>query len=236
MISVCIATYNGERFIREQIGSIINQLGNEDEIIISDNGSTDSTIDIIKEIDDKRIKLIKGPEKKSPTSNFENALMHAKGEYIFLSDQDDVWKDNKISICMQYLKHYDCVISDAEMVDENLNIIEKSYYKVHNTKQSRIYNTLIKNGHMGCCMAFTKRVLKASLPFPKDIPMHDIWIGNIAAYRFNVKFIPNKLIQFRCHGRNSSFTASVKSGNSLFRMLMIRWTVIKCLSFKFIFS
>lgn len=114
MISVCIATYNGERFIREQIGSIINQLGNEDEIIISDNGSTDSTIDIIKEIDDKRIKLIKGPEKKSPTSNFENALMHAKGEYIFLSDQDDVWKDNKISICMQYLKHYDCVISDAE--------------------------------------------------------------------------------------------------------------------------
>ena len=144
MISVCIATYNGERFIREQISSIINQLGNEDEIIISDNGSTDSTIDIIKEIDDKRIKLIKGPKKKSPTSNFENALMHAKGEYIFLSDQDDVWKDNKISICMQYLKHYDCVISDAEMVDENLNIIEKSYYKVHNTKQSRIYNTLIK--------------------------------------------------------------------------------------------
>ena len=56
---------------------------------------------------------------------------------------------------MQYLKHYDCVISDAEMVDENLNIIEKSYYKVHNTKQSRIYNTLIKNGYMGCCMAFT---------------------------------------------------------------------------------
>lgn len=148
MISVCIATYNGERFIREQISSIINQLGNEDEIIISDNGSTDSTIDIIKEIDDKRIKLIKGPKKKSPTSNFENALMHAKGEYIFLSDQDDVWKDNKISICMQYLKHYDCVISDAEMVDENLNIIEKSYYKVHNTKQSRIYNTLIKNGYM----------------------------------------------------------------------------------------
>lgn len=66
MISVCIATYNGERFIREQISSIINQLGNEDEIIISDNGSTDSTIDIIKEIDDKRIKLIKGPEKNHP--------------------------------------------------------------------------------------------------------------------------------------------------------------------------
>lgn len=66
MISVCIATYNGERFIREQISSIINQLGNEDEIIISDNESTDSTIDIIKEIDDKRIKLIKGPEKNRP--------------------------------------------------------------------------------------------------------------------------------------------------------------------------
>lgn len=144
MISVCIATYNGERFIREQISSIINQLGNEDEIIISDNGSTDSTIDIIKEIDDKRIKLIKGPKKKSPTSNFENALMHAKGEYIFLSDQDDVWKDNKISICMQYLKHYDCVISDAEMVDENLNIIENHIIKYTTPSSHAFITPLLK--------------------------------------------------------------------------------------------
>ena len=149
MISVCIATYNGEKFIEQQIRSIINQLEAGDEIIVSDNDSIDSTINTIKSIDDKRIKIVKGPEKKSPTSNFENALMHAKGEYIFLSDQDDVWKDNKVSTCMQWLRQYDCVISDAEMNDENLNIIEKSYYKVHSTKSSFLYNLLVKNGYMG---------------------------------------------------------------------------------------
>lgn len=229
MISVCIATYNGEKFIEQQIRSIINQLEAGDEIIVSDNDSIDSTINTIKSIDDKRIKIVKGPEKKSPTSNFENALMHAKGEYIFLSDQDDVWKDNKVSTCMQWLRQYDCVISDAEMNDENLNIIEKSYYKVHSTKSSFLYNLLVKNGYMGCCMAFRKSVLEAALPFPKEIPMHDIWIGNIAACKFKVKFIPDKLIMFRCHGNNSSFTALNKSGNSLFKMFMIRWTIIRLL-------
>lgn len=85
-------------------------------------------------------------------------------------------------------------------------------------------------------MAFTRRVLEASLPFPPDIPMHDIWIGNVAAYKFSVKFIPDKLVMFRCHGNNSSFTAAKKSGNSIFRMLMIRLTVIKRLSAKLLFS
>lgn len=226
-ISVCIAAYNGEKFIRQQLDSILGQLGENDEVIISDNGSTDSTTDIIKQIGDGRIRIIDGPEKKSPVFNFENALKYALGDYIFLSDQDDVWKDNKVEVCMAWLKDYDCVVSDAEMTDEKLDVIERSYFKVHDTRPGKIYNTLIKNCYMGCCMAFTRRVLEASLPFPKDIPLHDIWIGNVAAYKYNVKFIDDKLIMFRCHENNSSFTARKKSGYSIFRMFMIRWTVIK---------
>lgn len=235
MISVCIATYNGEKFIRQQISSIISQIGDKDEIIVSDDGSADSTVSIIQGFGDKRIKIIKGPEKKSPTLNFENALRHACGDYIFLADQDDVWKSNKVSTCMQWLCKYDCVVSDAEMTDGKLNIIESSYYKVHSTKTSRYYNLLLKNGYMGCCMAFSRRVLDAALPFPEDIPMHDIWIGNIAAFKFSVRFIPDRLVMFRCHGNNSSFTAAGKSGNSIFRMFMIRWTVIKRLAAKLLF-
>lgn len=123
MISVCIATYNGEKYIGEQIASILKQLNANDEVIISDDGSTDATLSIIKTFQDPRIRVIPGPQKHSPTQNFENVLHHAQGDYIFLSDQDDVWKTNKVATCMKWLQKYDCVISNAEVTDEHLNIL-----------------------------------------------------------------------------------------------------------------
>ena len=118
MITVCIATFNGEKYIREQLNSILFQLSLQDEVIVSDDGSTDNTISIIKSFNDKRIKIIDGVHRHSPTLNFENALKEAKGDYIFLADQDDVWKDDKVKICLKWLQHYDCIISDAEVTDE----------------------------------------------------------------------------------------------------------------------
>lgn len=213
MISVCIATYNGERYIRQQIESIVCQLNVDDEIIVSDDGSTDGTLDIVKGIGDKRIKIIEGPGRKSPILNFECALKASKGDFIFLSDQDDVWKPNKVEICMKWLKTYHCVVSDAEVTDNRLKPLYPSLYAIMQVRQGRIYNTIWKNGYTGCCMAFRRNVLEASLPFPKDIPMHDIWIGNVAAYKYNVIFIPDRLIHFRrhentisCNGKGSKFT------------------------------
>ena len=213
MISVCIATYNGERYIRQQIESIVCQLNVDDEIIVSDDGSTDGTLDIVKGIGDKRIKIIEGPGRKSPILNFECALKASKGDFIFLSDQDDVWKPDKVEICMKWLKTYNCVVSDAEVTDNRLKPLYPSLYDIMQVRQGRIYNTIWKNGYTGCCMAFRRNVLEASLPFPKDIPMHDIWIGNVAAYKYNVIFIPDRLIHFRrhentisCNGKGSKFT------------------------------
>ena len=217
MISVCVATYNGEKFIREQIDSILCQLSSDDEIIVSDDGSTDGTIVIINCIGDKRIRIIEGPRKHSPTFNFENALKEAKGDYIFLADQDDVWKTNKVEVCMKWLQKYDCVVSDAEVTDSNLNPLYPSLYAIMQVRQGHIYNTVWKNGYTGCCMAFRRNILEASLPFPKDIPMHDIWIGNVAAYQYNVKFISEKLVLFRrhdhvisCNGKGSRFSLCQK--------------------------
>ena len=213
MISVCIATYNGERYIRQQIESIVCQLNVDDEIIVSDDGSTDGTLDIVKGIGDKRIKIIEGPGRKSPILNFECALKTSKGDFIFLSDQDDVWKPDKVEICMKWLKTYHCVVSDAEVTDNRLKPLYPSLYAIMQVRQGRIYNTIWKNGYTGCCMAFRRDVVEASLPFPKDIPMHDIWIGNVAAYKYNVIFIPDRLIHFRrhentisCNGKGSKFT------------------------------
>lgn len=213
MISVCIATYNGERFVREQIDSILCQLSSDDEVIVSDDGSTDNTVAILNNIGDKRIRIIVGPRKHSPTQNFECALKASKGDYIFLSDQDDVWKQNKVEVCMKWLHQYACVVSDAEVTDCRLNPLHPSLYAIMQVRPGRIYNTIWKNGYTGCCMAFRRDVLNASLPFPKSVPMHDIWIGNVAAFKYNVKFITDKLIYFRrhddtvsCNGKGSKFT------------------------------
>ena len=226
MISVCVATYNGEKFIREQIDSILCQLSSDDEIIVSDDGSTDGTIVIINCIGDKRIRIIEGPRKHSPTFNFENALKEAKGNYIFLADQDDVWKTNKVEVCMKWLQKYDCVVSDAEVTDSNLNPLYPSLYAIMQVRHGRIYNTIWKNGYTGCCMAFRRNVLNASMPFPKDIPMHDIWIGNVAAYKYNMKFIPDKLIMFRRH--NETISCNGKGSKySIWQQMKFRWSIIK---------
>lgn len=226
MITVCIATFNGEKYIREQLNSILFQLSLQDEVIVSDDGSTDNTISIIKSFNDNRIKIIDGVHRHSPTLNFENALKEAKGDYIFLADQDDVWKDDKVKICLKWLQHYDCIISDAEVTDENLKITSPSLYQLMNIKSGRVYNILYKNGYTGCCMAFTRRVKEAALPFPKDIPMHDIWIGNVAAFLYKVKFIDDKLIYFRRHSLTISCNGK-GSRYSLYKRLMFRVSIVK---------
>lgn len=232
MISVCIATYNGERFIARQLVSILKQLGSGDEVIVSDDGSTDNTLALINRLSDRRIRIINGPRRGVPALNFENALRAAKGDYIFLSDQDDVWFDRKVEICVEYLKRCYCVVSDAIVTDGNLRQTATSFFRLNNTKAGRWYNLLLKNGYLGCCMAFRKEVRDAALPFPPNTPMHDIWIGNVAAFIFNVEFIDKPLIYFRRHGHNNSTTAH-KSSYSISEKIGFRLSVCKgliCLS------
>lgn len=228
MISVCIATYNGERYVRNQIETILPQLDAKDEIIVSDDGSTDETLNIIKSFKDSRIKILEGISNCSPIKNFERALVNVHGDYVFLSDQDDKWMPNKIEMMMRYLRFYDCVVSDNIVVDGNDEIISPSFYKQNGTHVGKYYNLFIKNGYLGCCMAFDRKVLEASLPFPNDIPMHDIWIGNVAAFRFRLKFISDKLIYFCRHGDNASTSAS-ESKYNFFRRFLFRYNTWKYL-------
>ena len=100
MISVCMATYNGERFIVGQIRSILSQLNADDELIISDDGSTDDTTILIEGIGDKRITLLNGGF-HSPIKNFENAIKHAKGDVVYLSDQDDLWLPGRVEAALK---------------------------------------------------------------------------------------------------------------------------------------
>ena len=128
MISVCMTSYNGEKYIEEQLKSILIQLSSKDEIVISDDGSKDDTCKVIKSLADQRIKLITNESSHGFTHNFENALRHANGDIIFLSDQDDIWKDNKVEVTLKVLKHCDLAISDCTTVNNNMEILQQRVF------------------------------------------------------------------------------------------------------------
>ena len=205
MISVCIATYNGEKYIKEQLLSILPQLGKKDEVIISDDHSTDNTLDIVKGLNDNRIKIVMNNREKGYTSNFENALSYAIGDYIFLSDQDDIWMSNKVDYCIAELKEYDLVVSDAILINSKGEKIDDSFFYKRNVYYTWLGN-IFKFGFLGCCMAFKMNVLKKALPFPKKhlYCTHDNWIFLVAQSFYKVKISHEKLIRYRRHTDNTS--------------------------------
>jgi len=223
MISVCIATFNGEKYIEKQIKSILSQLKEDDEIIISDDYSTDNTLEIIKNFSDKRIKIFLNPNTKGYTSNFENSLAHAKGEIIFLSDQDDIWENNKVEKNIDYLYKYDLVISDAKIIDDQGEIINDSYYKVRKATKSIGLN-IIRFSGLGCCMCFNKKILKKALPFPTNhhLATHDNWLFLIGALYYKAEFIPDKLVLYRRHNSNASNGGFKQKTNLVF---MIKYRI-----------
>jgi glycosyltransferase involved in cell wall biosynthesis len=211
MISVCMATFNGEKFIKEQLDSILIQLGEYDEVIISDDSSTDNTLKIIENIKDKRIKVFSNQKFKSPTYNFENAIKQASGEIIFLSDQDDIWEPSKVKEFLNvFINDYKITlaISNIQLIDEAGNDMNKEFYK--NSFTNKLLANIIKNNFIGCSMAFRKEVKNLVIPFPKGVAMHDWWIGICSIVLGEVVFIDKKLIYYRRHDNN--VTKEVGSG------------------------
>lgn len=225
-ISVCIATYNGEKYIKEQLNSILTQLNSDDEVIISDDSSTDSTLDIVRGFKDERIKIYADNKFHSPVFNFENAILKAKGDYIFLSDQDDIWVNNKVSVMMEYLQKYDLVCSDCYVVDSELNIIRDSVKGLLPCKTGLIQNLII-NSYSGSRMAFSRKILNYALPFPPKIAMHDIWIALIAEIFGKTYFIDQPLIKYRRHDETASTTGEKSTNSFLYKIKYRYYFMIK---------
>ncbi len=203
MNSICIATFNGEKYINQQLTSILSQINIDDEIIISDDGSTDNTISIINALNDNRIKIIHSNFHYYKL-NFENALKQAKGEYIFLADQDDVWLPNKYHECLHELKKYDLICHNSKITDKNLNIINNSFFNFYKSGKGIIKN-IINSSYFGACMAFNRKILNSAIPFPKTKEFgHDIWLGLVAESIGKVKFIETPYLLYRRH--NDTFT------------------------------
>lgn len=198
-ISVALAAYKGEQYITEQLDSILKQLGKNDEIIVSDDYPQGKTRDEVLKFQDKRIRYVEG-KGEGVVKNFENALKACTGDVIFLCDQDDVWLPDKVECVMKEIQNgADLVLHDAAVADSALNVTEPSYFASHGSNAS-FFGNIIRNSFVGCCMAFKKETLLASLPFPEGLAMHDWWIALVAMKKKQkVALLDKPLIKWRRH-------------------------------------
>lgn len=199
-----MTTYNGEKFVLKQVQSILSCLSGEDELIISDDGSIDNTLSIIRNIKDNRIKILHGPH-KGINKNFENAILHCKGDFIFLSDQDDEWLPNKITETLKcFFTHNPILIMhDAVVLNDNELIIDKSFFAKRKVKHGVISN-ILKGSYHGCCIAFSRKLLPYIIPIPRAGFYHDQWIGILAEIYFKPFFLKKTLIKYYRRDNNSS--------------------------------
>lgn len=243
MISVCIATFNGEKYIKDQLLSILSQLSDEDEVIISDDGSKDKTLDIVNGLSDRRIHIYKHEKKQSLNNkylsafyfssyNFENAISKAKGDVVYLADQDDIWSADRIKRTLPYFNKYDFLMCNYAIIDACGNVVNKKYLHSNPIGGNLIWN-LWKIPFRGCCMAFKRDVLAKTVPFPRNCINHDIWIGLLLTHKgYKCKFVDEPLHFYRDHTTNVSSVVG-KSPNPLYFKIWYRLRFLfQVLSFK----
>ncbi len=230
-ISVCMATYNGAEFIGMQLESILGQLEVNDEVVIADDGSTDATLDYIESFNDSRIRIIRsGGHPLGPTYNMERALVEARGEYVFLTDQDDVWLPGKVARVLGGLEKATLVLHDAYLLHRAGSTEE--WIRGDLLSQIRpfargLLRNWLKNGYTGNCMAFRRELLAKALPFPAKLPMHDQWLGLVAEKHFSVEYIPEALVEYRQHKTNA--TRITGSGKGVWQRIKWRVNLVKAL-------
>ncbi|MCR5568377.1 MAG: glycosyltransferase family 2 protein [Paludibacteraceae bacterium] len=224
MLSVVLAAYNGGKYIKEQVASILPQLSVGDELLVSDDGSTDDTLQILASFNDSRIRVVHNKGKHGIVHNFENALSLVKGDFIFLSDQDDIWMPNKVERCVMALESAHLVVHDLNFMYADGTVTTEDFFKLHGSGPG-FWKNLTKNCFMGSCMAFRRSVLDFALPFPENVLWHDMWIGLIAERKGKTVFLPEHLLLYRRHGDNASTTGEA-SAFSLMKQIHYRWVML----------
>jgi len=216
LVSIAVATYNGERFLQSQLESIIKQTYHNLEIIIVDDASHDNTFEIIKEYAsrDERIKYFKNETNCGVIKTFERAIKLTQGRFIALADQDDIWHRYKIYDLVQFMKNHPKVLlcfHNAELIDENDNLISPDFWRYagiriregHIFDHTCLSQTIIERNCISGCMTLFQCQLKSYIfPFPAEIAIHDWWLGFVASFWGSIQSIPRPLIQYRQHSAN----------------------------------
>jgi len=223
-----MAVYNGADFVEAQLHSILMQLGHDDEVVIVDDASTDNTVDLLSNIVDARIRLIYSAHNRGALRSFEKALEETRGDYIFFSDQDDLWLPGKVAIMLEEFRKSGAlaIVSDAIVVKHDGTTLHESYFAWRGSGPGVVRN-FWKNAFLGCCMAIRRECKAFLLPFPPLTYMHDQWAGLACSIVGQVRFLPRSLLAYRRHRdtmtrmKRSSFMLIAKSRALLFLSLLL---------------
>lgn len=212
-VDILLATYNGEKYLKCQLDSLLNQTYKNIRILINDDASTDKTTEILREYEkkDSRIKVIYNEKNIGSIKNFENLLKRVEAKYYMLSDQDDYWLPNKVEKSLNKIieEDADIVFTDLEAVDENLQTIEKSIARakgyIKNIKKYKDYKLVFlrNNGITGCTIISKSKLINKFFPIPQEYPMvHDWWMALIIGQNGKIAFLDESTIKYRQHENN----------------------------------
>jgi glycosyltransferase involved in cell wall biosynthesis len=205
MISVCIATYNGAGFIVRQLNSVLSQLSEQDQVVVVDDCSKDDTVQVIKDTYGNRVEVYVNERNAGVIKSFEKAISKARGDIIFLCDQDDMWLANKVETVVNEFRatNASVVVHDAYVTDGDGEIIHESWNVHNNNREKGLIGNIVKNSFTGCCMAFKKEIVRDIIPFPKSIEMHDQWIALVCMMsKRKIAYIRKPLMKYVRHGGN----------------------------------
>ena len=207
MIEILLATYNGEKYLKEQIDSILNQSYKNWRLLIFDDASVDETCNIIKFYEEKQVK-----NSKSSKKSFSKLLAFSRAEYLCLADQDDVWEKDKLKYCFEYIKKIEeknkyvpiLIHTDLFVVDENLNVIARSMMKHQKlkSKEKSFRQLLVQNNITGCTVLMNRKLAELCGEIPDGALMHDWWLGMVACAFGVVKFLNKSTVYYRQHNKN----------------------------------
>ena len=239
LISIALCTYNGEKYIKQQLESLISQSYKPFEIIITDDLSTDNTLKILEEYAAKYpfIKIYKNEKNLGFVKNFEKAIKLCDGEYIALSDQDDIWMPEKLSTLISQVADNDLIYHDSVFIDENGQPILSKKMSDHYNKYDGTSNIpfLISNCVAGHAMLFKKSLLPSFLPF-EDGFYHDWWITFVAISTGKIKSIPDVLVKYRQHDLSITDSLTLKQVSAInlkkgYLNFDLKW-IEHCMKFK----
>ena len=205
-ISIALATYNGGKYLQEQLDSFSKQSRVPDELIVCDDGSTDNTLDILRKYENQSpftVRIFQNPQNLGYVQNFAKAMGLCSGDIIFLSDQDDVWYPNKLDVVVRYFQSDpSCLLvaNDSDLADESL--LQSGLTISGQLRSSGVTDRQFANG---CCSAISKKFLDIMLPIPAMIQItHDGWMHDLGYWLRCRKIIPDVLQLYRRHNSNTS--------------------------------
>lgn len=210
MVSIALTTYNGAKYLREQLDSILLQTIQDFEVVICDDRSCDSTWCILEEYarKDSRFKIYRNEKNLGFLRNFEQAISLCTGDYIALCDQDDIWLNNHVQILLEHISDYTLCGANALLVDgdnKDLNITLLDTLGVDYLPQNQEdfeFFLFHSNVFQGAALLFKKELISRALPFPENVEFHDHWLALVACSMDGVNYVNVPVLRYRQHGMN----------------------------------